>query len=119
MGASALKTKSGKRVACPITPEMIDATQYFYDAFGHMETEISAGWIVRFCQKRGHWGPFTRKEINDFYHEKRSHRGEFWFNRLISEGFIASQSGEDGPYEVTFEFVVSCYKSSPFVLDKE
>jgi len=112
MSESILRTKSGKRVICPIMPSMIDATKHLYDAFGHMETEVSAGWIIRLCQKRGHWGPFTKKEIEDFYHEKHPQE-DFWFNGLIEDGFIVSQDGQNDPYEVTFEFVLKCYESSP------
>jgi len=51
-----------------IKPQDIDASKHFFDAFDHCETEVSAGWLVRFAQQRGQgWAPFTFDEINAFY----------------------------------------------------
>ncbi len=56
-----------------IRPSSIDATKHFYGAFGHCQTEFSAGWIVRFCQQRtgDNWRPFTRADLLAFYQPLR------------------------------------------------
>jgi hypothetical protein len=117
----------------PITPEHIDASQHLYGAFDHLETEISAGWIVRFMQARGKgWMPFTREEIEAFYSKKFSH--SFRFNRLVDpqmippslvrafEGYMDPLVpagggwiilGDDKRYYVTDDFVTRCFKSRP------
>lgn len=117
----------------PITPNDISINQHFWDAFGNNETEVSAHWIVRFCQERGTgWEPFTYDEINSFYQAncKAKHPGNFTFNRLIpgvhkhmtaqsfpygetrdNNAVITVDSG--GHYHITAKFVAACYKSSP------
>jgi len=54
----------------PIKPEDIDATRHFFEVFDHTETEISARWVVRLCQEKEHWGPFTEAELTAFYHRE-------------------------------------------------
>ena len=96
----------------PIQPRHINAKRHFWDAFGNNETEISAGYIVRLCQKLGGWVPFTREQIEAFYNE--AGHTDFWFNRLRgqrTEDFIVL--GEDGKFRVTHEFIARCHKSSP------
>jgi hypothetical protein len=116
----------------PIQPDHIDASGHLYDSFGHMETEISAGWIIRFLQERGQsWAPFTFEEIDAFYSRKL--KGGFRFNRLINPEMIPPNlarafaghndplipaggwivKGDDEKYYVTDEFVTFCFKSSP------
>lgn len=93
-----------------ILPRDIDATQHFWAAFRHVETEISAGWLVRFAQERGTgWEPFTREDIEAFY--GRKHNDGFTFNRLISGGWIV-QDTEDR-YHFTDDFVRRCHDASP------
>lgn len=97
----------------PIRPEHINADRHMYGAFGKTETEISAGWIVRFCQwraerfpqycKQGGWEPFTRVEIDNFSGE------DFYFNGL-DEKFVVLF---DGVYRITHEFVATCFLASP------
>lgn len=108
----------------PVSPSDIDASSHLYNAFGHTETEISAGHIVRFCQERGSWGPFTRREIEEFYN--RSGHKDFWFNRLVDPGIAYDirrgnyRTGggwvihdvETDSFTVTTEFVERCHASS-------
>jgi hypothetical protein len=72
-----------------------------WEAFGNMETEISAGWIVRFLRDRkgNQWVPFTREELTDYYHEKMREKqphycGRFLFNRLTSQDYVWEHDGQ-------------------------
>lgn len=116
-----------------IRPEDIDASEHLWNTFDHTETEISAGWIIRFFQERGMgWQPFTREEINAFYQRKYNH--EFVFNRLVEPEMIPPSLvrafaghrdplvpagggwivlGDDGRYRVTDDFIERCHRSSP------
>jgi hypothetical protein len=91
---------------CPIQPSDIDTSQHFFDAFDHRETEISARWIVEFCQMRGSWQPFTVDELKAFY----TPNDGFTFNRLLPLGYVTVT---DGVCTLTIEFVAACYKSRP------
>lgn len=98
----------GKGESFPIRPEHINADEHFFDAFGNMETEISAHYIVKMCQRRGTWAPFAVEEIEAEYN-KAGHR-DFWWNRLISRKWIV----EDGDMlHITDEFVTRCFQSRP------
>ena len=92
-----------------IKPRDIDTSQHFYDAFGNYETEISAYWIVRFCQDRNSWEPFTYDELNSFC-KANGHKGDFFFNRLSKEDFIQKK---DNLYHITHRFICRCYEASP------
>jgi len=106
----------------PITPAHIDATDHLWNAFGNCETEVSARWIVRFCQERGSWAPFAYKALDTFYKRGIREKGErladladFRFNRLADDrddkgGLVVEK---DGLYHVTAEFVTRCYLSRP------
>lgn len=95
----------------PIKPSMIDTTKFFWSAFGKQETEVSANWIVRFCQQKNEWVEFTYKDINNFYQTKRNDKhNSFTFNTLISGGFIKE---EGDIYKITHKFITNCFKSSP------
>lgn len=91
-----------------IRPFDIDTSGHFWNAFDHSETEVSAQWIVRLCQKRGTWEPFSEGAIEDFYREK--HQDGFTFNKLIRDGWIVERNGL---YYVTAGFIVRCFESSP------
>ena len=54
--------------AFPIKPSDVNTDVHFYETFDHLGTEIAANWIVRLCQERGDWGPFTRADVDSFYH---------------------------------------------------
>lgn len=96
----------------PVRPNHINAQRHLFGGFGNRETEISAGWVVRFCQQRGAgWQPFTEADINGFYHTN-GQLGEFWFNGLVKGGFLVLK---DGKYSFTHEFVLNCFRASPDV----
>ena len=93
-----------------IQPGDIDANQRFWEAFGHLETEISAAWIVILCQEQGSWLPFTEEEIEALYN-RHGYTG-FRFNKLISEDQKYLQK-DGATYSVTLEFIERCYRASP------
>ncbi|MEX0649401.1 MAG: hypothetical protein WD200_00175 [Candidatus Andersenbacteria bacterium] len=116
----------------PIQPDHIDGSRHLWNAFDHTETEVSAGWIIRFLQERGKsWAPFTYGEINAFY--SREHKDGFTFNRLINVEMVppnlarAFAGHHDDPvprgggwiledadgYHVTDDFITRCFQSSP------
>lgn len=116
----------------PIKPADIDATWHLYEAFGHMETEKSAMCVVRLCQEKGGWFPFTLEEIEAVY--QRAGCKGYYFNRLVEPELIAINAaqvfggampqtkpvgggwlvkGADGKYHVTEDFVKRCHKSRP------
>lgn len=95
-----------------ISPAQINTEQHFWGAFGNMETEISASWIVFFCQERGQgWVPFTQAEIEQFYHLK-GRPEDFPFNGLVrSDHRYLIYDGNT--YTITSDFVSACYSASP------
>lgn len=117
----------------PIQPKNIDASRHLCEAFNNMETEVSAGWIIRFAQHRDQsWEPFTYDDINDFYRKK--HTDGFRFNRLVEPQMVPPSlarafaghhdqpipvgggwliKGDDEKYYFTNDFVYNCFKSSP------
>ncbi|TSC82786.1 MAG: hypothetical protein G01um101420_144 [Parcubacteria group bacterium Gr01-1014_20] len=120
----------------PIQPEDIDASSHLWDAFENMETEVSAGWVIKFLQERGKgWAEFSAEEIEAFY--ARKHKDGFRFNRLVKPqavpkslaqyfaeglhyqgGFIPKGGGwivlaPSGKYQVTSDFIERCHRSSP------
>ena len=115
-----------KLTKTPILPEHIDTSRHLWDSFDHTETEISARYIIRMCQERGSWEPFTYEEIEEFYRQF-GHKN-FSFNALVEPvtersfgggsttfggGFIKKR--EDGTYEITEIFKERAFKSSPAI----
>ena len=99
-----------------VNPQQIDVRKHFLNTFGKYEAEISARYIVRFCQKRGQgWEPFTYEDINGFY-TSNGPRDSFRFNRLETNGFVTK---ENGFYRVTDEFVARCFRASLVVKASE
>ncbi len=100
----------------PIAPGHIGIDEHFFEAFGNTQTEVSARWIVRLCQDRGGWLPFTKEEIDAFGKHK------FCFNRLNSgrvdcaDDFVVLCA--DGLYRVTHEFIATCFLWSPVTASK-
>jgi len=96
----------------PIQPQDIDASRHFFDAFDNMETEISAGWIIRFMQQRGTgWQPFTQDEIDVHYNRKFS--GHFPFNRLVEAESVLARPAEE--FGRVLEHVSICRNTNPTV----
>jgi len=122
----------------PIQPSDIDVGigkkyKHLFGAFDNSETEVSANYVVRLCQKKGGWLPFTLEEIEEFYREL-GHRDGFRFNRLIEPGQKVLNAaavfggatpqtkpvgggwivlGDDKKYYITDDFVTRCFQSSP------
>jgi hypothetical protein len=72
----------------PIKPSDINAAEYMWDSFDNMETDISAGWIIRLLQEKGNeWVPFTYGELNAYYRKncKAQNVGNYTFNHLLGE----------------------------------
>ncbi len=98
----------------PIQPDQINTKRHFWSAFGHSETEISANWIVRFCQFKGDWLPFSLVELTKFYQELLKKEESFRFNRLVSHSKTYSYVLVEGDRIIlSKEFVGKCYSSSP------
>lgn len=94
-----------------IRPDDIKADRHMFDAFGHNETEVSAGWIVRFCQHRGQgWAPIPLSELEAFYHTRLGRVERFHFNRLTAHGYVTV---EGDVVHLTTRFVAQCYAASP------
>lgn len=105
----------------PIQPAHINCNQHFWNAFDNNETEVSAAWIVDFCQLQGGWQPFTFDALNQFYLERLKGQNNlpFTFNRLLGNpGFVYVEQLPDGKYQVTEAFIQKCFKSSPAVKEK-
>jgi hypothetical protein len=111
----------------PIKPHDINAEEFLSEAFGNMESEISAGYIVRLMQGKGDWKPFTYVELNEFYKRTcntKGYVGRYSFNHLIDDFWVVSVNGnyfdrldvivKDGDnYFVTDQFILRCYMSQP------
>ena len=94
----------------PIRPDHINTGKHFWDAFGRMEPEISASWVVMLCKELKSWKPFSFEELMAFYRGKGM-KDDFSFNGLLEKGFIVLM--EDQKYHITHEFVSRCFLSSP------
>ena len=109
---------------CTIKPSDIDTSTHLSDAYGNYETEISAWWIIRMCQEKHSWAPFSRSEIEEFY-QKGGMKDGFTFNQLvrpgksffIREGNVPFGGGwiveKDRMCYLTTAFIEAAYKSSP------
>lgn len=94
------------------SPFDIDATNPLYGAFGHSETEASALWVLRLCQKQGGWYPVSPGALEDLY--QATHAGHHYsFNRLVTGGWLESEPGDTGRFRVTLDFVARCWRASP------
>ena len=92
-----------------VQPNQIDTWHHFLDAFGKYKVEVSARYIVRFCQQRGRgWEPFSYEDITDFYRQVGP-GDDSWLNRLTTRGYVVEKGGF---YHVTDEFIARCYKAS-------
>jgi hypothetical protein len=104
-----------------IRPDQIDLNRkwsynmiLFFNTFGHYETERAAEWVVKFCQARGNWNPFTAEEITEFC-RLNGHDGRYTFYYLETGQFI--YKFPDNKFAIHTEFINRCYKKSP--ADKE
>lgn len=81
-------------------PDCIPVNNHLYNLFNHYETEVSAGWLIEFCQERKGWLPFTKAEIDKYAGE------DFWFNQLDTLGWIVK---EGDTFYFTEAFIDHCY----------
>jgi hypothetical protein len=116
----------------PVKPMNVDVSKHFWDAFGNNESECSAHYIVKLCQEKGGWFPFTMEEIETVY--RRAGHTNFYFNWLVDPGRRVTNAAQvfagdlpktvpigggwivkdaDGKFHITEDFVNRCYKSSP------
>lgn len=102
-------------------PSDIDASRHMFDSFGQSESEVSAGYIVRYMQEREEageiWPSFTYEQIDDFYTRKGAGNG-FTFNRLLGYQRTTTDYlivNPDGSFLVTLTFIANCFRSSPRV----
>lgn len=105
----------------PLQPQHISIdTGFWWGAFGNIETEISAQWIIRFLQQRGEgWKPFRHSDLEAFY----TPQDGFLYNNLITEGFVQPERNAEGTplvspqclMSVTHKFIVRCFLVAPFI----
>jgi len=57
-----------------ITTDMIPTDTTYFNAFGSIEREASALWVIKFLKSRGHFGPFTFEEWDDWC-QANGHKG--------------------------------------------
>ncbi|MDO8466618.1 MAG: hypothetical protein Q7S83_00565 [bacterium] len=98
----------------PIRPEDIDTERSFQNAFGHFEAEETARAIVRFFQREGDWGPFTRADVIEFAPT------ELWPVTQLIKGphalgakFIERDECDEKVHYVTGQFIERCHQASP------
>ena len=95
-----------------IEPSDIAFDEPLMGAFDQMEAEVSAGWIVRFCQHRGGWVAFSHEEIEAFYQETFPDES-FRFSRLLGPRKIWVVEGGDEKLRVTVDFIARCFAAAP------
>jgi hypothetical protein len=98
-----MKTIDGKETSgrnFKIRPNDIFIGKHLYGSFSKYETEASARIIIKFCQQRNEWLPFTKTEIDKFSET------DFYFNGLLERLVIVL--GKDGLYRVTDDFIEAC-----------
>ena len=97
--------------AVPISPADIKTDLHFSDAFGDFASDVVARQIIKFCQKRNSWNPFTRNEIKSFW-QNLYPDDPFSLEDLIDSGFIKRRGIRHGRYCLTLEFISRCHQAS-------
>ena len=103
-----------------IKPSDIDTSSHFFSAGfvakHQQETEVSARYIVKLCQQKDAWEPFTLQDIDDQANE------QFWFNglRMYNRGdkngeYDYITRDEDGQFHITEKFVRCCAAANGIV----
>lgn len=97
-----------------LSPIEINTDKHFFGAFGNCETEISARWIVRFCQKQRSWKTFTRKDLTNFYVKELGRVENFWLNGLDKEKYLTEKEDYMGNswIKITPRFIALCWEST-------
>lgn len=95
--------KRAVKLSDVINPSDINTSPglHWSDTFDQAEREVSARWIVRFCQQRDNWEPFAKADIEAFYNE--GGYKDFWFNGLVVPEYGISE--HDGTYHIESEFI--------------
>ncbi len=93
----------------PIRPADIDVDKFFWGAFGCVDSETSARWIIATCKKQNSWKPFSEADVKFVY---GNHGYGFTFGRLLDQGYVVKNSVTD-MYQVTHEFVCQCFLAAP------
>ncbi len=92
------------------SPSDIDVTKQLMGVFDNSLRDISAWWIIKFCQDRGKgWEPFPLEELEAYCLTFNHH--PFHLHGLNWQGFLVRVSEDQ--WEVTTEFVLRCYRESP------
>ncbi len=92
-----------------IEPLDINTNNHFWDAFGNYEKEISANWIVKFCQHKGDFAPFTYERLNEWAKEN-GHEGNITLNGLDTLNGVEQ---EDKLIILMPRFIAACWGASP------
>ena len=82
-----------------IHPDSIPVDVHYFNGFGNMEMEESANWVIRFCRMRGHFGPFTYDELNEWC------SGSVELNGLEAGTFLAKRGDK---FHLTLNFIMCC-----------
>lgn len=112
----------------PIQPCQINTHWRLIGAFENSETDMSAHYILKLCQRLGGWFPFSLKQIEEIFNESAYKR--FPFNLLVEPGEILTKPDptgktlprkemtgggyiiyKDEKYHLTDEFVTRCYEA--------
>jgi len=118
-----------------IKPSDIDTYKDFSSIFGHLETGISAYYIVKFCQSKNRWAAFTYAEINCFYKEMVGTcdvkdfafhclirpmllPSNYWSEPRIFGGGWITEADLEGFYRVTPAFVERCSSFASYKMKK-
>lgn len=102
-----------------IVPKDLNTTNSLIGSlFNKSEKEVSASWIIQFCQKHSpdSWSPFSEEDLVKYYQSILGEEKSFCFNGLIGDGFIV-RDGE--MLSVTDDFVRCVANSALKKPDKE
>jgi hypothetical protein len=100
----------------PIRPRDIESDLVLANTFGKRESEVTAYWVVRYCQSRRSWTPFNFDKLVRFCtaHDQRFTRIYEYLLEGVSElvvgGFLCL---EQKVVTVTTGFIARCYGAAP------
>ena len=88
-------------------PNDFRTNRRYFGTFDNYETEMSALWLVRFCQHQGSWDPFKMADLQAFYGEKVS--DQFTFNKLLDDASVVELN--DGIVTIQLGFIAGLLKN--------
>ena len=102
----------------PIRPRDVDSSNTFVSAFGKRETEVTAFLVVRFCQLKKNWKPFTVEAFTQYCLSAHDHGSEAKVRSYLLDGLTHLNMGEyiridKGVVTLTTAFVARCYQKAP------